>query len=636
MPDDGLKLQLLNNEAEEDQGLNEAGVETFRSRPFASIARECAQNSRDAAVEPKVKVCFDRKVTPLEELPDSKALEATLECCLSRARNTENEDELAFFENALEIIRGNDLDLLIIRDFGTAGLVGPCQPGTPFHTLVKGAGVTSKFGDRDRTSGGSFGIGKKAAFALSDLRTVFYSTVYYHGTARHQMFLAQGKCELTSHVDTDGNPRQSTGYWSRDRFQPIEDQKKVPPWLRRSDAGTTVAVVGFRPVDDWHLRIAESLVRNFFVAVHRGHIEFNIDEGRIAISENNLTHWFENSEIRHAAEEQGSLEDLELAQSLYRCLVSEEGRYREKEIPGLGRVGVRVLVGDGLPKRVCIIRNGMWITDNLGNFGDKFSRFPLYREFVAIVEPISEQSKNLFKRMETPRHDDLSAEQLRSLEEQFEAKEAMKRLAKWIRNSIREEAAVPSEDAVRLDELNRFFADGGRKDGQDPPPDAEPDPELYRYSPRSLASTQRDGTGKGAEGGAGGAGGKRGGGAGGRGSGTGSGRGGRGKRGTEGEIPVINLRNTQDAEDPGRKRRLYLTPGDSGRARLTVIAAGMNDNERLPITDIEGGHMEEGSACIEVTEGERLDAVVTFAREFDGPIEVHLVPVAEREETHAD
>ena len=59
-----------------------------------------------------------------------------------------------------------------------------------------------------------------------------------------------------------------------------------------------------------------------------------------------------------------------------------------------------------------IIRNGMFITDNLANFGEPFKRFPLYREFALVIEPASAAEGEWFKRLENPSHNDLSAERI--------------------------------------------------------------------------------------------------------------------------------------------------------------------------------------------------------------------------------
>lgn len=99
--------------------------------------------------------------------------------------------------------------MLEIADRSTTGLVGPPdEEETPFHSLVKASGVTAK---DTVDSGGSFGIGKNASFAVSDLQTVFYATTYKNGES--EAFAAQGKVKLVSHTDPDGKKQRATGYW---------------------------------------------------------------------------------------------------------------------------------------------------------------------------------------------------------------------------------------------------------------------------------------------------------------------------------------------------------------------------------------------------------------------------------------
>ena len=47
------------------------------------------------------------------------------------------------------------------------------------------------------------------------------------------------------------------------------------------------------------------------------------------------------------------------------CLMSGDAELTEVEIQNLGRIGIRVLAGEGYPKRMNILRNGMAITDTL-------------------------------------------------------------------------------------------------------------------------------------------------------------------------------------------------------------------------------------------------------------------------------
>ena len=55
-----LNLEFLPNEANEAEGLNHPGIETYMDAPYASTARECGQNSSDAGSDLPVIINFDR------------------------------------------------------------------------------------------------------------------------------------------------------------------------------------------------------------------------------------------------------------------------------------------------------------------------------------------------------------------------------------------------------------------------------------------------------------------------------------------------------------------------------------------------------------------------------------------------
>src|SRR5690606_38400000 len=106
------------------------------------------------------------------------------------------------FEQACSTLRKPLISVFTVEDYGTTGLVGPSVAGSPFHALVKGSGVSQK---SSSDAGGSFGIGKNAAFAVSTLRTVFYSTRYR--SDGKDAFLAQGKAILVSHTSAAGDEK---------------------------------------------------------------------------------------------------------------------------------------------------------------------------------------------------------------------------------------------------------------------------------------------------------------------------------------------------------------------------------------------------------------------------------------------
>ena len=615
-------LRFISNDADEDEGLNNAGIETFRDAPFAGIARECGQNSLDAAVHAPATLRFDLLEIPADEFPAIGDYRVTLEACRRRAQERKKRDEFLFFTNALAILRKPTVPVLRIADEGTTGLAGPCIQGTPFHALVKSAGVSEKGLE---TAGGSFGIGKHAAYAVSGLRTVFYSTIYADSNDEEQ-FLAQGKSILVSHIGQDGLPKKASGYWGAENYQPLDSVNDVPEWMRRVRRGTSIFAAGFPEAEDWGLRVAESLLRNFFAAVHRGTIRFCIDNDSIVIDSDSLPELFADERIRQAADDNLSLEDFTYSRHLYECLVDEESKTFVTNIPRLGSMQMHVAVRDYLPKRVFLIRNGMVITDNLQYFNDKFVRFPMFRDFIALVEPNDDSASKLIKRLEDPKHRDLSAERLLDRREQDQVKRAMRELINWIRASIKEETFEEPEDEVEVDELSEFFADVTADPPIADPKSPETDPERFTYQPRP---PRRSGTARDAVGEHGGGGGTR------RakrkakskdGTGTGVGVGGRGTRGVGTRIQFRALRNVPNEGDPLATRDIYFTPTRSGTARLVIEAAGLNSNELLNIAKINDRQLvSPRESLVELNEDERTHVKVQFDQEFGGPIELILI-----------
>ena len=459
-----------------------------------------------------VLVSFDLVTLDAIEIPAIAKLRLAVDACSTAAVRSRDEKAIDFFKQAKKVVGANKIKCLRVSDHNTTGLIGPCQEGTPYHSLVKATGISIKESD---TSSGSFGIGKNAAFAVSDLQTVFYSTSYLNAASGSNQSLAQGKSKLISHVDKGGRPRRATGYWGNPSgFMPLDRISAAPEWLRRSEVGTSVFAVGFREVPNWEYRMAYSLLANFFIAIKRERMRFEVNDASIVIDASNVDKLLHDSRVEVAATDDDQLEELQFARDLFRCLTSAETIDKRVEVPDLGEVSVRVLVKEGLPKRVAIVRNGMMITDNLKYFGDKLSRFPMCRDFVALVEPLDDLGSALIKTLENPRHNEVSAEFIPDPAKQAVAKRAMTKLAKRIREVIGAETTMPTEDEVSLDEMGEFFAEGDRGDVP-PPADAEDDLSTIRYQPAKTKPKQKTKThGPGKEGGAGGTGGNGGGGGG--------------------------------------------------------------------------------------------------------------------------
>lgn len=610
------ELKFIPNIADEGEGLSDAGIETYRDNPFPAVARETAQNSRDAhdsvrCPDEPVRVSIDRISVPAASLPDHARYLAIVRRCLAVAETAGTKKEIAFFTQAEKALTAPKIQILRVSDSGTRGLRGPCQEGHPFHALVKSSGISDK---PDDTSGGSFGIGKSAVYSASDLQTVFYSTLYLGATGETPTFLCQGKTKFRSFIDENGEPFRSIGYWGEPHgFMPVDTPDVVPEWLRRTEIGTTVCSIAVRETDDWQKEILKSLVINFFAAIHTGKMEFDVD-GDI-VDANTLRRRFAEAARWVPTDD----EDFVFARSLYDCLTDTyEAEEHVISITGVGDFRLRILVRDGLPKRLGIIRNGLYICDNLAHFGDKFSRFPMYRDFAAILEPSGENSNTWLRAMENPRHDELSPERLLEPAQRKAAKRDGKILAKAIRDAISKAAKSAKEQDTDLEELSEFFAldnaerehEAGsrnvdsfkvrspvvrRKTRQTKPPPSE-----GPGTTGGAVEVTYSGDGHGGGGG--------GGDNDGRGTGTGS-----GKKAPKTSLPLLNPRTITVASDP-YARRIFFTPSESASARLSFESAGLSDPEPLELAD--------GPCRVACTKGVRQEITVHFMRPYDGPVEI--------------
>jgi hypothetical protein len=624
-----LNFEFLPNPAQESEGMGHAGIQTYRNDPYAGTARETGQNSRDAGLHTPVRISYEVLEIAREDVPGIDNLVGTLEQCLAQSHDTEK--EIPFLDLALAAVKSQTIKVLRISDSNTSGAKGPA-PGTPFHSLVKASGVSVK---ENTASGGSFGIGKNAVFALSNLQTVFYSTVY--SEAGENRFLAQGKAILLSHTDKDSVSRKQTGYWGLSGFLAIDQMEVAPEWLRRNEVGTSVFVLGFRDTPNWANRILCSVVQNFFPAIDAGEMEFSIDGARYQIGKHALSSLFENPEIIATAKDNHQEQDFELAHSLYRCLISQASEEETVELPELGRVRIRILVEEGLPKKVILARNGMVITDSLEHFGERFAKFPRCQDFVALVTPLDSAGSAYIKRLEDPRHQALSAEGLSDPSARARAKSIMRKLADAIRKAIKTHTQAAIDSQVSLDELRPYFSSPANGNSSDSSTDGVNDPETIQYtivSPNRRTPTYATGRGEGEAGG--GTGGDEPGPSaqpGATSSGTSTthpSTGGGNARHPFRSVLVADVRNVIPIGESRRHRTIYFTPGESGVTNLSIQALGLANAETLNIRSASGATVVSGRARLEVVRDQRVRIEIELEEDYIGPIDV-LMNVVEPE-----
>lgn len=158
-------------------GFKDAGVNIFASSRAVGVFRECVQNSLDAKDSTRDEaVLVELSVVDLDaDSIDAEGLSETLGRCQRSRWNSA--DSFTQFEAARSLLRQATVPALKISDLNTVGTSDVAEDGS----VSKWEGLTKSSGHSVHSGGlslGSFGLGKHAAFAVTPLRTVLYSTCF--------------------------------------------------------------------------------------------------------------------------------------------------------------------------------------------------------------------------------------------------------------------------------------------------------------------------------------------------------------------------------------------------------------------------------------------------------------------------
>lgn len=620
-------------------GFNEPGVEHFAGSPFRSLGREGTQNAIDAAKGAPTRIYVKRIEVPTASIPDVAGLKAAMNRCEVEAPN-EGEKAERFFDVAQNILSKPKIAVLQFTDSNTKGVRGPCENGTPYFALMKATGQSKK---DSGTATGSFGIGKFAPFTVSGLRTTFVTTVWAdeHGALHHY---AQGKSILMSSRKGPKTLR-GTGFWGvKANCQPLIGQvSHLPEWLQRDDndpvnTGTTVSILGFLGVKGWDKILVASIAESFFGAISRGNLEVKIGDKTILDTET-LRDIFDDQSVIDAIKDQKEEPDTFINGGHFlRALQSSETITEDTQNAALGHCRLHVLVGEGLPKKVAVLRNGMLITSEL----PKLRRFGQFKEFVAVLECLSDKGNSLLRDMEPPAHDEFEPERLSTPQLQRAGRIALREVADWVREMLRRHAQDPVAEVSELDELAEFFGDEddagdkGSKDGDENPRG------VLKIRARPLSKKkaatsslevgeslnggneagdtdgdqegESDGSGEGDE----------------PGGGTGEHNdtdggdkpneaGGGGKTGAAMTLALKNVRAVVLSSD---KRRIAFTPHHTGIVRLELEDSGADTNRFLKVKASDIGQVTDGRVQFNCMMNSRVVLEVELERAFEGTVRV--------------
>lgn len=388
------KFRFVSNQNSTINGINDAGIETFTANVKRSLVRENLQNALDAALpwskEP-VRVEFSLFNIPTDSVPDVSTLRGVIDKCI--ASNHDEPEAVKFFTKAKNILSGTTIPVLRISDFNTVGLGGSdtCAKGTNWSRLVKESGSSNK----GTNSGGSFGIGKSAAFACSDFRTVFYSSLDDKGLRSNF-----GVARLVSFEEPCLGWTTGIGYYSEDeRFVAIPELADIDPNHARTTSGTDIYIIGMHDPDDFRDEFVKAVLMDFLVSLARGKLIVKIQDE--VIDSNTLAKYMSKLNPYDGEDVKALLDYYHLLTSSDPSILRislESNVYGKKYGFADGECTLILKQGEGYNRRILITRSaGMRIFEQ--------DRISGSIEFTGILLIDGSTMNKTFKDMEVPSHD---------------------------------------------------------------------------------------------------------------------------------------------------------------------------------------------------------------------------------------
>jgi len=365
----------------DEDGPNNTKIEYFSGDYNYYLAREIIQNSLDARKDKSKPVSVFFK---LEYFGDANFPGYTqFLSILDKAQKywEENEKAQILLSNAIKCVSQRNIPFLRISDFNTYGLNGTDEDKKGgWYSLVRSTGSSPK-----STGGGSFGIGKGAPFAASDLRVVFYAT---KNEASVSAF--QGKAELVS-FEENGDIKRGVGAYGIGQ-KSIRELRSIPETFWRKKQGTDIIIAGYKNNAGWENELIKSILRNFWYAIFKNELEVKIENKEINSSnlESLLTSYFSGEKYRDNVKPTGN--------PLQYYLTVNRGKVFAKSLKILGDAAFYFVETDEYLNHVAMMRKSHMII-----FSRAF-RFPGNYAGVFICD--NDLGDAELRKMEPPEHDE--------------------------------------------------------------------------------------------------------------------------------------------------------------------------------------------------------------------------------------
>lgn len=418
------------------KGISDGAIEQFSGHILESLARENCQNSLDAHIsnEP-VKIMFDLKYIDSKTFPGYNDYIDMLE--KSKRYWTKNEKASSYIVKAINTLKTEKLPVLIIKDYNTKGIEEPYSDNdfSPWKSITVLDGGSTKEGN----TGGSYGIGKNAPYAASNLRAVFYRTYNFKGEWAYQ-----GISRFVSFKDDNNDTTSGFGYYGDDKQRPINNIKELDSITKRTEYGSDVFIFGFCGDDNWKDDIIKSVLANFVVSIYENKLIVIVDD--IEITSKNIGELI-NKYIKT------NKSAINNCYSTYQVLTNDNTEMFEKEFHGLGSLELRVLIDPVLnldKKSLRIRKTGMKLFTQ--------SKISKSIPFASILRLKGEELGKYFLKLEPPTHDNWYIDKASNKEE---AKSYIEEIQKWEKEMILKKGSQTTSGDISVAGLSQNLSMNG-------------------------------------------------------------------------------------------------------------------------------------------------------------------------------
>lgn len=392
------------------QGYTNSGIETFKGTELLdNLAREICQNSLDAKdpyLEEPVTVEFKLTTIQKDNYPFLQEYLKYLKSGKKFWQDKNDKKVMQFLEKAERLIEGNDIKILSASDYNTTGLIGSdcgMMESSIWSALVNSDGVS----DKSDGSGGSYGIGKNAPFACSDLSLVFYNTYAKDGKKA-----LEGVARAATLMDDKEELTQAIGHYRSDKdFKPITEDIACPirDKFARDKYGTDIIIVGCNSFieknRDWQDKLVQAVLHHFLLAIMEKKLIVKVETE--VINDETLPLLIEKYKNANT--------NSFLTSNFYETLISPEGGVIYKTIIDENDLEIYLKSKPEYKRKIAKFRrSGMLVWEH----GKR-----TYQNFTAVVIVRGEQLNEILRKTEPPKHNIWDAKRI---EDKEEAKQAQK------------------------------------------------------------------------------------------------------------------------------------------------------------------------------------------------------------------